>query len=185
MTHNVTRHQDSSTNLYEQDYYGWLKQTALSLRQRAFEQLDMEHLIEELEDMGRSEKRAIESNLRVVLLHLLKWTYSGSHANERHKSRGDTAVRPPICTTLDRELLYQPQQRCGSWRGSIAEHRIRIRKALQDSPSLKNYLPDIFAETYQDAIKIASQETGLAPEIFPTSCEWTLQQICDETWLPN
>jgi predicted DNA-binding ribbon-helix-helix protein len=154
MTHNLNRHQDSPANLYEQDYYSWLKQTALSLRKRAFDQLDMENLIEEIEDMGRNEKRAFESNLRVVLLHLLKWK-------------------------------YQPQQRSGSWRGSIAEHRIRIRKALQDSPSLKNYLSEAFAETYQDAIRIASQETGLEPETFPTSCEWALQQVLDEAWLPN
>jgi predicted DNA-binding ribbon-helix-helix protein len=154
MAYNLTKQQDSPANLYDRDYYNWLKQTALSLRKREFDQLDMENLIEEIEDMGRSEKRAIESNLRVVLLHLLKWK-------------------------------YQPQQRSGSWRGSIAEHRIRIRKALQDSPSLKNYLPEVFAETYQDAIKIASQETGLEPETFPTSSEWTLQQVLDEAWLPN
>jgi len=154
MTHNINRHQDSPANLYGQDYYSWLKQTALSLRKRAFDQLDMENLIEEIEDMGRNEKRAFESNLRVVLLHLLKWK-------------------------------YQPQQRSGGWRGLIAEHRIRIRKALQDSPSLKNSLSVAFAETYQDAITIARQETGLEPETFPTSCEWALQQVLDEAWLPN
>ncbi len=153
MTNPLTRHLDSPPNLYEQDYYCWLEQTALHLRKQAFGQLDLENLIEEIEDMGRSEKRAIESNLRVVLLHLLKWK-------------------------------YQPQQRSGSWRGSITEHRIRIRKALQDSPSLKNYLLDVFPETYQDATKIASQETGLELESFPTSCEWTLQQVFDEEWLP-
>ncbi len=154
MTYNLTKQHDSPANLSDRDYYSWLKQTALSLRNKEFDQLDMENLIEEIEDMGRSEKRAIESNLRIVLLHLLKWK-------------------------------YQSQQRSGSWRGSIAEHRIRIRKALQDSPSLKNYLPEVFAETYQDAIKIASQETGLEPETFPTSSEWTLQQVLDEAWLPN
>jgi hypothetical protein len=155
MTHNLNRHQDSPAKLlYEQDYYHWLEQTALSLHKRAFDQLDLENLIEEIEDMGRSEKRAIESNVRVVLWHLLKWK-------------------------------YQPKQRSGSWSGSIMEHRIRIRKALQDSPSLKNYLPEVFAETYQDAIKIASQETGLEPENFPTACEWTLQQVLDEAWLPD
>jgi predicted DNA-binding ribbon-helix-helix protein len=154
MTHKLTRHQDSPANLYEQDYYRWLEQTALSLRKQAFNQLDLEHLIEEIEDMGRSEKRAIESNLRVVLLHLLKWK-------------------------------YQYQQRCGSWRGSIAEHRIRIRKAIQDSPSLKNYLSEVLSETYQDAIKIASQETGLELSTFPPSCEWVVQQLLDEEWLPD
>ena len=154
MTHNLILYQDSPTNLYEQDYYHWLEQTALSLRQRAFDQLDLENLIEEIEEMGRNEKRAMESHLRVALWHLLKWK-------------------------------YQPSQRSGSWRSSIAEHRIRIRKVLQDSPSLKNYLPNAFSEAYQDAIKIASQETGLEPETFPLFCEWTLQQIVDEAGLPD
>lgn len=154
MTHNLTRHQVPPTDLYDQDYAHWLEQTALCLRKQAFEQLDIDNLIEEIEDMGRSEKRAIESNLRVVLWHLLKWR-------------------------------YQPQNRSSSWQGSIAEHRIRIRKALGDSPSLNNYLNEVFAETYQDAIKVASEETGLDPKTFPTTCEWTLSQALDETWRPD
>ena len=151
MTIPLTTHQDPSIKLYEQDYYRWLEQTILHLRQQTFDQLDLEALIAEIEAMGRSEKRAIESNLRVILMHLLKWK-------------------------------YQPQQRSGRWGGSIAEHRIRVRKSLQDSPSLKKYLSEIFPEAYQDAIKIASRETNLEPAIFPTFCEWTLQQVLDEEY---
>ncbi len=143
-----------STNLYAQDYYTWLTQTAVLLRHQAFNQLDLENLIETIDDMGRSEKRALESNLRVVLWHLLKWT-------------------------------YQPQSRTGSWRGSIAEHRVRLRKGLQESPSLTPYLTTILAETYEDAVKIASQETGLEASRFPKTCEWTTTQILDEAWLPD
>ncbi len=75
MTHELSQQQDALPQLYEQDYYRWLEQTALLLRQRAFSQINLEYLIAEIEDMGRSEKRAMESNLRVILLHLLKWKY--------------------------------------------------------------------------------------------------------------
>lgn len=154
MTNPAIRQPDVSVNLYEQDYYHWLTQTALLLQRRDFDQLDLAHLIDEIEDMGRSERRSLESNLRVVLTHLLKWK-------------------------------YQPQQRSGSWRGSIAEHRIRIRKILKDSPSLSNHLVEVLAEAYQDAMMIAVQETGLDLETFPVECEWSLQSILDETWLPD
>jgi hypothetical protein len=65
----------NTTNLYEQDYYLWLKNTAQLLRDDKLSQLDKLNLIEELEDMGRSEKRAVKSNLIRVLQHLLKWKY--------------------------------------------------------------------------------------------------------------
>ena len=64
--------------LYQQDYYLWIKKTANLLRENKLNELDIENLIEEIEDMGRSEKRALESNLVVVLLHLLKWVYPPS-----------------------------------------------------------------------------------------------------------
>ena len=61
--------------LYEQDYYRWLTQTADLLKSKEFTKLDLENLIEEIESLGKSEKRAIKSNLIVVILHLLKWQY--------------------------------------------------------------------------------------------------------------
>ncbi|MGK7875204.1 MAG: DUF29 domain-containing protein [Xenococcaceae cyanobacterium] len=64
-----------SSALYEQDYYLWLETTVNQLRERRFAQVDLANLIEELEDMGRSQKKAVKSNLRVVLMHLLKYKY--------------------------------------------------------------------------------------------------------------
>jgi hypothetical protein len=69
---------DSGTaisNLYEQDYYLWLEKTAKLLRDGKLSELDIPNLIEEIEDMGKSEKRAIKSNLVVILAHLLKYKY--------------------------------------------------------------------------------------------------------------
>jgi uncharacterized protein DUF29 len=58
---------------YEGDYYAWLTEQAALLRARCGEALDYDNLAEELEDMGRSERRAVESYLTIALLHLLKW----------------------------------------------------------------------------------------------------------------
>ena len=58
---------------YDDDFYAWAMQQAQLLRAGEFSQLDIENIAEELESMGRSDKRAIESRLEVLLMHLLKW----------------------------------------------------------------------------------------------------------------
>jgi len=65
----------SIASLYETDFYGWVQQQAHTLRTRNLSALDFEHLIEEIESMGRSEQRALESRLEVLLMHLLKWQF--------------------------------------------------------------------------------------------------------------
>lgn len=62
-------------NLYDQDYCLWIETMAELLKNKQFSELDLENLIEEIEDMGRSQRDSLESNLIVVLLHLLKWKY--------------------------------------------------------------------------------------------------------------
>jgi hypothetical protein len=60
---------------YEKDFYGWTQEQAGFLRAGRLNDLDIENLIEEIETMGRSEKRELESRLTVLLQHLLKWKY--------------------------------------------------------------------------------------------------------------
>ena len=60
---------------YDADFYAWTRATANLLRQRRFAEIDVVHLAEELEDMGKRERRALESHIRNVTLHLLKWRY--------------------------------------------------------------------------------------------------------------
>ena len=60
---------------YEKDFYGWTQEQAALLKAGRFTDLDVQNLIEEVETMGRSEKRALESRLSVLLLHMLKWHY--------------------------------------------------------------------------------------------------------------
>lgn len=60
---------------YDNDLYSWSLQQAALLRAGKFDEIDLEHIIEEIEDMSKSEKRALESFLETLLMHLLKWTY--------------------------------------------------------------------------------------------------------------
>jgi hypothetical protein len=62
-------------NTYEKDFYTWTQQQAALLKSGKFADLDIHNLIEEIETMGRSEKRELESRLTILLLHLLKWKY--------------------------------------------------------------------------------------------------------------
>ncbi|PSO52484.1 MAG: DUF29 domain-containing protein [Cyanobacteria bacterium QH_8_48_120] len=140
--------------LYEQDYYIWLQKTAQLLRNGNLSELDTSHLVEEIEDMGRSQKQAFESNLVVVLKHML--TYK-----------------------------YQPEMRYGSWKFSIREHRRRLRKQFKDSPSFKPYFSEMFEECYVEAKAQASDETGLAVDIFPEQSPFPPEQTLDSDYLPG
>ncbi|CAD5938850.1 hypothetical protein PCC9214_01785 [Planktothrix tepida] len=64
-----------NSSLYEEDYHLWLMNTIHQLQQGKLAEVDMVNLIEELEAMVRSEKKAIRSNLRILLIHLLKYKY--------------------------------------------------------------------------------------------------------------
>ena len=61
------------TRTYEQDFYQWTQEQAELLKAGALSQLDVENLIEEIESMGKSQKRALISRMTVLLMHLLKW----------------------------------------------------------------------------------------------------------------
>lgn len=75
MTPSLPLTANNLSTLYEQDYYLWLEATAQLLRQRQLSALDVANLLEEIEDMGRSEKRAVYSNLKILLMHLIKYSY--------------------------------------------------------------------------------------------------------------
>jgi len=65
----------TTASLYDLDFYDWIQQQVEKLRARKFSELDLDNLIEEMEAMGRSEKRSLISSLSLVLMHLLKWQY--------------------------------------------------------------------------------------------------------------
>lgn len=61
--------------MFNQDYHLWLKETAELLHNQNFGAIDLPRLIEEIEDMSKSQRSAVRSNLRIVLMHLLKYKY--------------------------------------------------------------------------------------------------------------
>jgi hypothetical protein len=80
---------------------------------------------------------------------------------------------------------FQPEQRSSSWRGSILEHRRRLRDDFEESPSLRPHAADAFARAYADAREQASTETGLPLSAFPTSSPYGLDQTLDPKFLPE
>ena len=74
------------TSTYEQDFYQWTQEQAELLKAGALSQLDVENLIEEIESMGKSQKRALISRMTVLLMHLLKWDYQPDRRSGSWKS---------------------------------------------------------------------------------------------------
>ncbi|HLB99535.1 MAG TPA: DUF29 domain-containing protein, partial [Acetobacteraceae bacterium] len=64
-----------SNSLYDRDFYAWANEQAALLRAGRLAEADLENIAEEIESMGRSEKRELNSRLRVLLMHLLKWRH--------------------------------------------------------------------------------------------------------------
>jgi len=75
-----------ATNLYDQDFATWTSETARLLRARRFDEIDVEHVAEEIEDMGKSERRELLSRLSVIILHLLKWKWQADRRKPGWKS---------------------------------------------------------------------------------------------------
>ncbi|HEY9691986.1 MAG TPA: DUF29 domain-containing protein [Oculatellaceae cyanobacterium] len=151
-----TKIPSSIPTLYEQDYYLWLEKTIQQLRSGQLSTVDLANLIEELESMGRSEKRALMNLLTRLFEHLLKLAYWDSQ-REYNKNH---------------------------WKSEIRNFRKQINKELKASPSLKPYLIEIFEECYQDAKEIFSDLSKLPVNTFPVQPMGTVDQILDENWLP-
>ncbi|MEA5622396.1 DUF29 domain-containing protein [Nostoc sp. UHCC 0251] len=153
----VIQREAKTQSLYDQDYYLWLRTTINQLRAGQFLSVDLDNLLEELESMGRSQKRTVKSLLIRLFEHLLKLTYW--HV-ERERNEGH-------------------------WKGEIRTFRREIKDELKDSPSLKPYILEIFDECYQNARKEASDRSQLPIDTFPVALLGSLEQILDENWFPE
>ncbi len=70
---------------YDGDLYTWSLEQASLLRAHKFDQIDLEHIIEEIEDMSKSERRALQSFLETLLMHLLKWQFQPAYQGRSWK----------------------------------------------------------------------------------------------------
>lgn len=58
---------------YKTDFFAWTQEQSALIRAKRWSEIDVEHLAEEVEDMGKSGRRSLESHLEILLIHLLKW----------------------------------------------------------------------------------------------------------------
>ncbi|MCE2695978.1 MAG: DUF29 domain-containing protein [Nostocales cyanobacterium LE14-WE4] len=149
-----------NNQLYERDFNVWRETIIKKIKQQDFNDIDWEHLLLELEDMGKSEKRSFVSNLTILIAHLLKLTVQAD----------------------------APEMMKGSWYSSVTEHRFRVKKDLEENPSFKNYLHEVIFIAYADARKLAIKESKNAklgvrkPEEteYPLDFPFTIEQLLDE-----
>lgn len=154
-------------DLYDTDFHAWTNQQAAALRKVAELRLnlpgvDIEHLAEEVEDMGKSEARAARSALAVIIEHLLKL---------RHSPAGPSR---------------------NGWRDTVHSHRRLLEDVLADSPGLKSEqrLAEMLAEAWRrgryDACAALNRygEADAAAAI-PADCPFRFEQLCDFEWWPE
>jgi hypothetical protein len=141
--------------IYEQDYPEWLDITLNQLQNRDLENVDWEHLIEEITALGNEQRRKVESYLRQLIKHLLLYQY------------------------WETEKSY-----CGKgWIEEIDNFRSEL-DLLLESKVLYNHCAKILDKIYIKARNNAIRKSELSPEIFPENCPYSLTEILNPEWLP-
>ena len=141
---------------YDTDFFEWTQHQAAALAAGHVSELDLTNLAEEIESLGRRDRRALGSRLEVLVMHLLKWLYQPEMRETSH-----------------------------SWEYAIIEQRGRIADILADSPSLQRQVPGLIDGHYLRARRLARSETRLPLETFPERRPWTAEQVLDETFWPD
>lgn len=80
---------------------------------------------------------------------------------------------------------FPPEKRSNSWLSTIREQRVQVKLLLQDSPSLKPYLNEVFVTVYELGLALAIRETELGEQVFPEICPYTLGETLNSEFLPN
>ena len=140
------------TTLYEKDFCAWSFEQAEYLKKGHIHELDIENLAEEIESLGKSERSAIDSLIRVWLIHMLK-----------------------------KEFTPEKQGNSRSWEMSIFNSSLSLNKRLKQCPSLKKYAEECVLEEYEDAKQMAAleSEVRIKDDRFPRKCPWTIDEILD------
>ena len=140
---------------YETDIISWANEQAAFIRSGRFDLLDLEHIAEEIEDVGKSEQREFESRMALLLAHLIKWQYQPSH-------RGKSWER----TIKDQRTIITR----------------RLSKTPSLKPELES--SDFWLEAWADAARIAENETGIL-NVFPETCPWGFEEITNPSFWPD
>ena len=127
--------------LYDRDFALWIDETTKKLKSGDFSQVDLENLIEEVEALGKRDRKTLKSHLRTLFEHALKRAY---------------VVNFPEC--------YR------GWEVTINRTLSDIEDILDDSPSLRNFVKDNYLKCYKKAMENVQIEYDVDfPEVFPFS----------------
>ena len=142
------------TNLYDKDYCLWLEETIQLLREGRLTELDISNLIEEIEDMGISQKKAVKSNSRILLMHLLKWNYQPTKRSKSWKSsiiehrkrirdsfEDSPSLKVYFANNFD--LCYQDARELAAAETGLSIDEFPIESPFSEQDTLK---PDYFPE---------------------------------------
>lgn len=143
--------------LYDQDFVAWASETARLLRAGRFEDVDVEHLAEEVEDMANRDKRELRSRLTVLLLHLLKWEHQPSQRSGGWES---------------------------TMRGQRDEMEDLLEQSPSLKRLLPGSLPRSYRRAAERAALETSQ-SSLPRGTFPGECPFSIAQILDPTFYPG
>ena len=144
----------SKATLYNQDFLLWTQQQAECLKKGRWAELDVEHLVEELEALGRSEQKELGSYLQVLLMHLLKCQYQ---PERKTKSWVNTISNSR--NQIQDCLEDTPSLQC----------------FLEDWEWIEKY--------YRRARRDAAKETQMPIETFPLECPFTIEQVLNPDFL--
>ena len=147
----------TTTPLYDRDFHAWTQQQAGLLKAGRLRDVDLEHLIEEVEDLGGEQKRAVRSHLRHLIAHLV-------------------SLR---CSPAD-----DPRR---GWKDEVRNARGEIEDRLAGSPSLRSHLDELSNEVWPRARRQAAGQMadyGEHPNV-PADCPFTLAQVLDEDYWPD
>lgn len=126
--------------LYDQDFALWIDETVKQLKYGDFSQIDRENLIEEVEALGKRDKRSLKSRLITLFEHALKRCY----------------VPLPEC--------YR------GWEVTIKRTQSKLKDILNDSPSLRNLVREIYLNCYEEALENMQIEYDASfPDLYPFS----------------
>lgn len=130
---------------YETDFYGWIQQQAALLKGRQFDAVDLANIIEEIESMGRSEYRSLESRLSVLLQHLLKWKFQPERRGRSWElSIDEQRIR------FDRLLRENPSLKTALNTILIDAYRLAVIKAAKETKLDKKRFPTICPWSWQE-----------------------------------
>jgi hypothetical protein len=152
----ATRIKPTTAPPYEQDFHAWAKAQADLLRTGRYSDLDLQHLIEEVDDLGDSLKRSVRSGIRTIIEHLLKLEHS--------------PAREPRAGWYDTVLAQRSDL--------LDELTASIRREIEP------VLPDLYDRARQNAAaSLAEHGETAAADALPAACPYTLDQITGD-WLP-